>query len=88
MSLWDEDFSTSSLEEVLRWQAENRAWSKELRLKNSSLVNDRLANNISQDDYVANRKVAHEDAAECRRRATVLDTQIVRRTSGLLRRER
>ena len=83
MSLWREDFSTSSLEDVLRWQAENRAWSKELRRKSSSLVNSRLANDISRDDYVANRKIAHEEAAECRRRADLLDTQIARHAAGL-----
>jgi len=79
MSLWHEDFSTCSLDEVLKWQLENRAWSKELRRRTNALVNSRLAKSISQDDYVANRKLAHEDAAECRRRATILDTQLTRR---------
>ena len=79
MSLWREDFSTCSLEEVLRWQAENRAWSKELRSRSNALVNSRLAKDISQAEYMENRKLAHEDAAECRRRATILDTQIIRR---------
>jgi hypothetical protein len=82
MSLWSEDFSACSLQEVLGWQAQNRAWNKELRLKTSTLVNKRLANEISQDDYLANRKLAHEEAAECRRRANILDNQILRRTVG------
>jgi hypothetical protein len=85
MALWCEDFSTCTLQEVLGWQAENRAWNKELRHKNSSLVNSRLANEISQADYLANRKVAHEEAAECRRRANILDTQIIQRTVRPLR---
>jgi hypothetical protein len=85
MSVWTEDFSTCTLQEVLGWQAENRAWNKELRHKTSSLVNSRLANEISQADYLANRKVAHEEAAECRRRANILDTQILRRTVRSLR---
>jgi hypothetical protein len=88
MSSWPEDFSTCSLKEVLGWQAENRAWNKELRLKTNSLVNSRLARNISQDDYLANRKLVHEDAAECRRRADILDAQIVRHRVSPLFRER
>jgi hypothetical protein len=86
MSVWCEDFATSSLEEVLAWQAENRAWSKELRLKTNSLVNSRLANEISLDDYLATRKLVHEDSAECRRRAALLDAQIMRRTAGSMSR--
>jgi hypothetical protein len=88
MSSWPEDFSTCSLKEVLGWQAENRAWNKELRLKTNTLVNSRLARNISQDDYLANRKLVHEDAAECRRRADILDAQIIRHRVSPLFRER
>ena len=69
------------------WQAENRAWNKELRLKTNTLVNSRLAKNISQDDYLATRKLVHEDAAECRRRANIIDAQIARHTVGSLARE-
>jgi hypothetical protein len=87
MSSWPEDFSACTLKEVLGWQAENRAWNKELRLKTNSLVNSRLAKNISQDDYLATRKLVHEDAAECRRRANILDAQITRRTVGPMSRE-
>jgi hypothetical protein len=80
MALWSEDFSGFSLEEVLKSQVENRAWSKDLRRRTNDLVNSRLANTISRDDYIANRKVGHEEAAECRRRAAILDSQIGRRT--------
>jgi hypothetical protein len=82
MALWLEDFSTCTLEEVFLLQAENRAWSKELRHKTSSLVNSRLANDITHADYQTNRKTGHDDAAECRRRANILETQIARRTVG------
>jgi hypothetical protein len=78
MQHWGEDFSTCTWEEVLARVAENRAWSKELRLRTSALVNTRLAKTISQADYVASRKLAHEDAAECRRRAVVLEGHINR----------
>jgi hypothetical protein len=88
MSPWHEDFSTATLDEVLGQQAENRAWSKELRRKASALVNSRLANDITLADYVAHRKIAHEEAAECRRRANILDTQIHQRAARPLAHER
>ena len=64
------------------WLAENRAWGKELRSKSNSLVNSRLAKVITQDDYLLNRQRAHEEAAECRRRASILDAQIATRRAG------
>jgi hypothetical protein len=80
MLLWRDDFTASSLEEVLRYQLENRAWSKELRFRSTELVNKRLANQITQDDYLANRKIARQEAEECQRRAAILDSQISRST--------
>lgn len=79
-ALWSEDLSLCSLDEVYLCQAENRAWSKELRLKTASLVNRRLAKDISQDEYTANRKQAVEDAVECKRRAEVLANEIAGRS--------
>jgi hypothetical protein len=76
MALWGEDFSTWSLEEALLHQSANRAWSKELRRKTSSLVNSRLANEITQVAYLENRKLGQEEAVECKRRATILDSHI------------
>ena len=87
MSSWPDDFSTCSLKEVLGWQAENRAWNKELRLKTNSLVNSRLAKNITQDDYLATRKLVHDETVECRRRANLLDAQIARHMVGPMSRE-
>jgi len=50
------------------------------------LVNRRLAKDITQDDYLANRKIGHDNAAECKRRATILDAQIsVRLDPALVR---
>lgn len=83
MQPWSEDFSGCGLDEILRFQTENREWSKELRRRTNVLVNTRLAKNMSQDDYLAGRKLVHEDTAECRNRANILDAQIVRH-SGLL----
>ena len=80
MLLWRDDFSDSTLEEVLRYQTENRAWSKELRFRSSALVNSRLANEISQADYLTSRTLTRQDALECQRRAAILDSQITRCT--------
>jgi len=80
MPLWRDDFSTLSLEEVLKYQIENRAWNKELRGLSTALVNRRLANEISQDDYLTKRRIALEQSAECQRRAAILDSQISRCT--------
>jgi len=80
MQLWPDDFSTITLEEILRYQLENRAWSKELRFRSSVLVNKRLANEITQDDYLTNRKLTRQEAEECQRRAAILDSQITRCT--------
>jgi hypothetical protein len=82
MQPWSEDLSGCGLEEILRFQTENREWSKELRRRTNVLVNTRLAKNMSQDDYLAGRKLVHEAAAECRSRATILDAQLARH-SGL-----
>jgi hypothetical protein len=84
MSIWCKDFATSSLQEIFKWQGDNRAWSKELRQKISSLVTSRLAHEISFADYLADRKLVHADTAECRRRATILDAQMIRCTVGSL----
>jgi len=80
MQLWPDDFSTVTLEEILRYQLENRAWSKELRGRSSVLVNKRLANETTQDDYLTNRKLTRQEAEECQRRAAILDSQISRCT--------
>jgi hypothetical protein len=84
MLLWPEDLSTCTLDEALARVAENRAWSKELRLRTNDLVNTRLAKTISQADYIESRKRAHEDAAECRRRATMLERHINRYSNSPL----
>ena len=68
-----EDLSTCSLEDVMISHAENRAWNKELRLRNTDLVNSRLAQRIGRLYGVA-------DALECKRRAAILSNEITSRT--------
>jgi hypothetical protein len=36
------------------------------------LVNDRLAKQVGLDEYAANRRIAQADAAECKRRGSIL----------------
>jgi len=71
-----QDFSGRSLEDVLRIEAENRAWNKRLRLETTALVDRRLAKQISQEEYTLLRRSASEDAAECKRQRTVLVNEI------------
>jgi hypothetical protein len=80
MQLWPDDFSSITLEEILRYQLANRAWNKELRFRSTVLVNKRLANEITQDDYLTNRKLTRQDSEECQRRAAILDSQITKCT--------
>jgi hypothetical protein len=81
MRPWNQDFSGCGLEDILRFQAANREWSKQLRVSISALVNRRLAKSLSQDEYLAGRKLLKEDAAECQSRAAVLEAQVARRRS-------
>jgi len=76
MTPWPEDFSTWTLDEIIKSQAENRAWNKELRLQSSALVKSRLAKVISLDEYAASRRRFQEEAAECNRRAAILANEI------------
>jgi hypothetical protein len=43
-------------------------------------VNRRLANEISQADYLADRQLTRQDSVECQRRAAILDSHIARCT--------
>jgi hypothetical protein len=82
--LWSEDLSGRSLEEVLRCEAENRAWNKALRGRVAELVESRLAKHISLEAYAARRRYGNEDAAECKRRGTILGDEISSRNGRSL----
>ncbi len=77
-----EDLSYWTLAEVMKSEAENRAFSKQLRAMTAALVNSRLAKQISEDQYAARRKRADEEAEECRRGRQRLIAEIRRRGSG------
>jgi hypothetical protein len=78
MLVWGETLFTCTLEEIFIKRAENRAWSKELRLRTNALLNTRLAKIIDQSDYLLACTLAREGAAECRRRENLLEGQIRR----------
>jgi hypothetical protein len=85
---WNGDVSADALsgctlEELQELQARNRQWSKELRRRKKSLVSSRLADEITQEDYLVFRGLTHEDLLECQRRASWLQEQIVRVCSGM-----
>jgi hypothetical protein len=76
---WPENIEERSLEEMFQLQAENRAWSKQLRIEAQVLVNTRLAKGITLEEYASSRLVAAEHSAECRRRAATLSREIENR---------
>jgi hypothetical protein len=68
--------SANSLEQVLRAETENRAWSKTLRQRVTALLNSRLAKAISFEEYTVFRQQANKDAAECKQQGRILDDEI------------
>jgi hypothetical protein len=79
MSRSSDNLSGSSLEEILRAETENRAWSKTLRQRATELLNSRVAKAITFEEYAVFRQQANEDAAECKRQATILRDELRRR---------
>ena len=72
MTDWSEDLSQHTLDEIVWLQVENRAWQRELRTKATTLVNSKLAKEISPEEYASKRDAAKTDASECKRRAGIL----------------
>lgn len=81
MPNWPTDLSSCTLDEIYTSELDNRAWYKELRLQNTTLVNNRLAKTISQDEYTVTRKETALAAAECKRRGAILVREITRRAA-------
>ena len=69
---WPDQLSGLNLDEFRRIAAENRAWSKSLRDGITALVTERLAKEITIEEYLAGRQRTAEDVAECRRRRELL----------------
>ena len=76
MSNLPEDLSKNTLKEVVAFEAENTASSKDVRLRTKAIVDSKLAGEISREEYFASRKVADEDAAEFKRRRILLIAEL------------
>jgi hypothetical protein len=74
-----EDLLDTTLEEVLRLETENYAASQKIRLRIRSLVNCRLADKITREEYVESRSIATRDADHCRQLHLMFRAEIVRR---------
>jgi len=72
MSEWPGDASVVSAEQAAQLEMSNRNWGKELRTAAAELVNRRLANRITLEEYAVLRSRAKADAGEHQRRAAVL----------------
>jgi hypothetical protein len=77
MPEWSENFSSRTLQKVLRTKKENRAWSKELRFGMNVVLDKKLAKEISPEEYATNRRRFHDEMAECQRRSTILAQEII-----------
>ncbi|HZO57036.1 MAG TPA: hypothetical protein VFB63_30280 [Bryobacteraceae bacterium] len=74
-----ESLSTLSNTEVVLLQDENRQWNKNLRQRMADLVDSRMAQQISYEEYTATRKATKDEAAECEEQLTVLRMEMARR---------
>jgi hypothetical protein len=79
MPISTDELSTLGELEVIRLQTENQEWSKELRRYMATLVNTRMANQISHEEYSTSRKAAKDERVECDRRTAVLSIELMRR---------
>jgi hypothetical protein len=79
MSIWPQDLSKNTLEEVVSFHAENLRTSKHVEFRTKTIIERKLAGKINREEYLAERKLATEDAAECVRRRTLLLAELGRR---------
>ncbi len=79
---WTTDLATTTIEEVVKLQNENRASDKETRLEIRTLVNRRLAKEITAEEYVVKRKIANQASAEFKRRSALLNEELATRTGN------
>ena len=79
---WSGDFSESTLGDVVRWQTENTAMAKRLRMDRKTAVNQRLAKQISHDEYQNMTVLSDTRLAECKRRRQIIIDELIRRQPG------
>ena len=79
---WTTDLATTTIEEVVKLQNENRAQDKETRLEIRTLVNRRLAKEITAEEYVVKRKIANQASAEFKRRSALINEELTTRSGS------
>ena len=79
---WSGDFSASTLADVVRWQTENTALAKRLRFDRKTAVNQRLAKQITHDEYQSSTVLSDTRLAECKRRRQIIIDELIRRQPG------
>jgi hypothetical protein len=79
MSIWPQDLTKNTLEEVVSFHAENMRTSKHVGFRTKTIIERKLAGKINREEYLAERKLGTEDAAECVRRRTLLLAELGRR---------
>ncbi len=70
--------SAVTLNDVIRWQTENRASSKQLRLDKKLAVDRRLAKQITFAEYQALNSTSKEQLAECKKRSQIILSELTR----------
>ena len=80
--IWSGDFSACTLAEVVRWQTENTAMAKRLRFDRKTAVNNRLAKQISHEEYQSMTVLSDTRLAECKRRRQIIIDELIRRQPG------
>jgi len=76
---WSETFSRHTMIEVRQMDDENRRWRKELRREMNAMIERKLAKEIRQEEYDANREHFKTEIAECERRGVMLAREIANR---------
>jgi hypothetical protein len=79
MKPWPADFSACAVEEIITLRTTNRAWYNELERNMRDLMNRKLAKQIDSEEYSAQRALSNKEFSECKRRATVLSTELINR---------
>ena len=80
---WTEELSQFTLTEVMQLQTQNWKRGGELRRAALVLVNQRLAKQITLEDYFAQRQCCRDEEEECQRRGRILlDELVVRRIAA------
>jgi hypothetical protein len=80
MPMSTDELSALSDADVLNLQIQNRNWGKDIRRSLAELVDSRLANLISHEEYTVSRQAAKVHRTECERMITALSAELKSRS--------